>query len=217
MTAGRPGKRSASDAERTRGAIIEAALAAFAEQGFDKASVRDIAREAGVSHGILRHHFGSKMALWTQVMDQVFDHFANYMVPLFSSVNKSASEEPPLSAAESFRKVVCGFVDISLQNPEYTRLFVLETKGEGERAEYCQKRFAALHEAIDGLFSQAKEEIPALANHSNDSFFYSLMSLTYFHLVFPAMGASIEFPVAGGFSTKRDMIVGVLMPDFVSV
>ncbi|TNC83416.1 MAG: hypothetical protein CSH37_14320 [Thalassolituus sp.] len=59
MTAGRPGKRSASDAERTRGAIIGAALTAFAEQGFDKASVRDIAREAGVSHGILRH-------LWQQ-------------------------------------------------------------------------------------------------------------------------------------------------------
>lgn len=216
MTAGRPGRRSASDAERTRGAIIGAALTAFAEQGFDKASVRDIAREAGVSHGILRHHFGSKMALWTQVMDQVFDHFANHMVPLLRSANKVHSEEPVIGAAESFRKVVCGFIDISLQNPDYTRLLVLETKGEGERAEYCQKRFAALHDAIDGLFQHAKEQIPALQKHSNDSFFYCLMSLTYFHLLFPAMGASIEFPIQQGFSSKREMILGVLMPDFVS-
>ena len=215
MTAGRPGKRSASDAERTRGAIIEAAMAAFAEQGFDKASVRDIAREAGVSHGILRHHFGSKMALWTQVMDQVFDHFANYMLPLIQAANQLPAEQSQVTAADNFRKVVCGFVDISLGNPEYTRLLVLETKGDGERAEYCQKRFAALHAAIDGLFSQAKEEIPALANHSNDSFFYCLMSLTYFHLVFPAMGASIEFPIEGGFSSKREMVLGVLLPDFV--
>ena len=40
--------------------IRDAALAHFAEEGFEGATVRSIARSAGVSPGLLRHHFGSK-------------------------------------------------------------------------------------------------------------------------------------------------------------
>jgi len=43
-----------------RARIRNAALRSFTENGFDRATVRDIARAAGVSPGLLRHHFGSK-------------------------------------------------------------------------------------------------------------------------------------------------------------
>jgi TetR/AcrR family transcriptional regulator, regulator of cefoperazone and chloramphenicol sensitivity len=46
-----------------RARIREAALAQFAAVGFEKATVRAIAADAGVSPGLLRHHFGSKQAL----------------------------------------------------------------------------------------------------------------------------------------------------------
>ncbi|MBO0818710.1 MAG: TetR family transcriptional regulator, partial [Actinobacteria bacterium] len=36
------------------------ALALFAERGMDGATIRDIAKAAGVSGGLVRHHFGSK-------------------------------------------------------------------------------------------------------------------------------------------------------------
>jgi len=35
----------------------------FAEHGFEKATIRGIAETAGVSSGLIRHHFGSKEAL----------------------------------------------------------------------------------------------------------------------------------------------------------
>ncbi|SRR6266498_914360 len=35
----------------------------FAEHGFDKATIRGIAKEAGVSSGLIRHHFDCKEAL----------------------------------------------------------------------------------------------------------------------------------------------------------
>lgn len=47
----------------TRARIRDAALRLFAERGIDGATIRDIAREAGVSAGLIRHHFGSKEAL----------------------------------------------------------------------------------------------------------------------------------------------------------
>jgi AcrR family transcriptional regulator len=43
-----------------RARIRNAALRHFADRGFDRATIRDIARAAGVSPGLVRHHFGSK-------------------------------------------------------------------------------------------------------------------------------------------------------------
>ncbi len=43
-----------------RARIRNAALRYFTEYGYDRATIRDIARAAGVSPGLVRHHFGSK-------------------------------------------------------------------------------------------------------------------------------------------------------------
>ncbi|MDA8315251.1 MAG: TetR family transcriptional regulator [Actinomycetota bacterium] len=43
--------------------LRDAALRLFAERGIEATSVRDIANAAGVSGGLVRHHFGSKEAL----------------------------------------------------------------------------------------------------------------------------------------------------------
>src|ERR1044072_3566289 len=41
----------------------DAAIALFADKGIEGATIRDIAQKAGVSSGLLRHHFGSKEGL----------------------------------------------------------------------------------------------------------------------------------------------------------
>jgi TetR/AcrR family transcriptional regulator, regulator of cefoperazone and chloramphenicol sensitivity len=46
-----------------RARIRDAAMRLFAERGIDGTTIRDIAKEAGVSAGLIRHHFGSKEAL----------------------------------------------------------------------------------------------------------------------------------------------------------
>jgi len=46
-----------------RARIRDAAIRLFAERGIDSTTVRDITQAAGVSPGLLRHHFGSKEAL----------------------------------------------------------------------------------------------------------------------------------------------------------
>jgi TetR/AcrR family transcriptional regulator, regulator of cefoperazone and chloramphenicol sensitivity len=43
-----------------RARIRDAALRYFTEYGFDRATIRGIAHAAGVSPGLVRHHFGSK-------------------------------------------------------------------------------------------------------------------------------------------------------------
>ena len=46
-----------------RARIRDAAIALMSEHGIDGTTIRDIAQAAGVSSGLLRHHFGSKEGL----------------------------------------------------------------------------------------------------------------------------------------------------------
>lgn len=74
-------KRTAEDAERTRLALLEAALMAFAEKGWRGATFEHVAARAGVTRGALNHHFRSKSALledalgwgWAEYESRVFD------------------------------------------------------------------------------------------------------------------------------------------------
>jgi AcrR family transcriptional regulator len=61
-TGRRPGKQD------TQQAILDAARRAFAERGYDGASIRQIAGSAGVDPGLVHHYFGSKQELFLAVL-----------------------------------------------------------------------------------------------------------------------------------------------------
>jgi AcrR family transcriptional regulator len=63
----RPGKQD------TREAILEAAREAFAERGYDGASIRLIAAGAGVDPALVHHYFGTKNQLFLDAMQAPFD------------------------------------------------------------------------------------------------------------------------------------------------
>jgi AcrR family transcriptional regulator len=52
----------------TRDAILAAARAAFGERGYGGASVRGIARDAGVDPALVHHYFGTKPGLFAAAM-----------------------------------------------------------------------------------------------------------------------------------------------------
>ncbi|WP_142003985.1 TetR family transcriptional regulator [Amycolatopsis cihanbeyliensis] len=66
MTGERRARRR--DAAATRRALLEAAAALFAERGFDRTTVRAIASRAEVNQALLFRYFGSKDALFEEVM-----------------------------------------------------------------------------------------------------------------------------------------------------
>ncbi|WP_425826226.1 TetR/AcrR family transcriptional regulator [Streptomyces fractus] len=67
MTDAKPRGPYAKTAAR-RAEIVRAARDSFAEHGFTKASLRDIAERAGITHAGLLHHFRSKDELLTEVL-----------------------------------------------------------------------------------------------------------------------------------------------------
>ena len=64
------------DAERTKAAIVEAARRLFSERDFSAVSIRDIAAAAGVSHGLVQHHFGTREQLVAAIIRQEVAEFA---------------------------------------------------------------------------------------------------------------------------------------------
>ena len=65
-----PRKRAEQQrAQSTRTAILEAALAEFAEKGFEAASIRSIAERTGFQHPLITYHYPSKDLLWQAVAE----------------------------------------------------------------------------------------------------------------------------------------------------
>jgi AcrR family transcriptional regulator len=66
----RPNQRALAK-QRTREKIVAAATALFAERGYEGATIRDIAREAGMSTGAVFASFTDKSDLFAEIAEQV--------------------------------------------------------------------------------------------------------------------------------------------------
>lgn len=58
--------------EKTRAAILQAALREFGEEGLEGARMDAIARRAGVNKALLHYYFGDKQSLYGATLDLVF-------------------------------------------------------------------------------------------------------------------------------------------------
>jgi TetR/AcrR family transcriptional repressor of nem operon len=86
---------SNEEKERSRARILTAAGRLFRERGVEGASVGDIMREAGMTHGGFYRHFADKEALLAAALT---DAFASFAQPL-----AVASETEASAAADAFR------------------------------------------------------------------------------------------------------------------
>ena len=96
----------------TREAILDAARRVFAEQGYQQATIRDVARLAGVDPALVHHYFGRKQELFVAavqlpvnpveqlmaVLAQDPDQAGERMVELFLSIWDHAAGQNPLLA-----------------------------------------------------------------------------------------------------------------------
>lgn len=64
----RNGSSGGPNEQATRRAVIDAAVACILERGFYRASSNEIARRAGVTWGVIQHHFGTRERLMLAVL-----------------------------------------------------------------------------------------------------------------------------------------------------
>jgi len=73
--------------ETTRDAVLEAAIWAFAEYGFDNATLSVIAQKAGVTAATLPYHFSDKQGLWDAVIEAFYKELFGFAGTLTANEN----------------------------------------------------------------------------------------------------------------------------------
>src|ERR1700732_456813 len=79
----RPRKRAEQQRSiETRVSILNAAIAEFAERGFEGASIRAIADRLGLQHPLITYHFRSKDILWRGAAEPAFAQITKQVATL---------------------------------------------------------------------------------------------------------------------------------------
>jgi len=131
--------------------ILQTALEHFAVKGYDRVSVREIARECGLSQAGLLHHFSSKEELFLEVLRRRDDRNGEPFVP---------------EHVHSVDRLI-GAVDRNADEPGLVRLFVTmsaeSTSVESPAHAFFEERYAWLSEQIaeDVRQHQERNEISA--------------------------------------------------------
>lgn len=88
--------------------ILEAARAIFAEQGYDGATTREIARRATVSETLLFRYFGSKAALFDRIL---FAPVSGLMSSFLITHSARDIDEDPVASTRDFLNALLAFAD----------------------------------------------------------------------------------------------------------
>ncbi|MFD9225700.1 TetR family transcriptional regulator [Streptomyces sp. NPDC060064] len=70
---GRPARTESDEGPGARERILEAARTEFAERGYDKTTVRGIAKAAGVDPALVHHYFGTKDEVFAAAIEVSFE------------------------------------------------------------------------------------------------------------------------------------------------
>jgi len=97
--------------EHTRERILEAATTEFALHGLEGASIRAIARRAGVSHTRFVYYFDSKEGLWQAVaLRTISDLTSRYVAPL--------TQRGKIEDADLLKLLWTEYIRFSYENPQ---------------------------------------------------------------------------------------------------
>lgn len=125
---GRPVHCAVSDA-----LLLETALQSFGENGYDGASVREIARRLKVSHNLIPQRFGSKEALWYAAVDHGFGRLEKDLLRAAQSLGKDE-----LSV---LRGLILSFIEINALHPSLLQIINQEASQPGPRLDYLFRTY----------------------------------------------------------------------------
>lgn len=138
---GRP--PAGGDTEISREKLLQAALRAFAERGYEGMSMRNLAQELGISHGLLNLRFGTKQQLWEASVEHGLDQFRERMLNL-----------PRQGSLEArFKSAVSQVLDAINTVPEMLHLLNSEGMNQSPRLDHIAEtilaeRYSRLEEVI---------------------------------------------------------------------
>jgi TetR/AcrR family transcriptional regulator len=155
----------------TRSLILKAAIAEFAEKGFDAASIRSIAERISLQHPLITYHFPSKDALWRASAEYTF-------AQIREEWDRVAPEAIDISALKRVREEYRSLFRYTVAFPEFHRFMRQETYSNNPRLKWVAQN--VLKPLLDRLLPQirAAQREGLLPRVEPIVFHYMMVSLT---------------------------------------
>ena len=102
--------------------ILDAAENLFAQHGYEGASTRKIANQAGISINTLHYHCGGKKNLYKKVMERALVSVTNLVDEHVSKILKNDLTDTNM-LEDSITELINDLFDTLHKNPNYARLF----------------------------------------------------------------------------------------------
>ena len=107
----RPEEGGYARGEETRARIVASAMAVFGEQGYDRASTRQIAANAGVNPPALQYYFDSKEGLYRACVQAIVDRVREVLAPAMQRAQAAISARAQPLALEALLNLLDALTD----------------------------------------------------------------------------------------------------------
>jgi TetR/AcrR family transcriptional regulator len=167
-----PGRRAEQQRSlETRASILNAAIAEFAERGFEVASIRAIADRLGLQHPLITYHYRSKDILWRAAAEHAF-------AQIRAGWDSSAPENSDLSPLARLREEYATLFRYTVAFPEFHRFMRQETLTNNPRLKWVAEAVLAplLRRLIPQIVAAQKQGL--LPKVDPILFHYMMVSLT---------------------------------------
>ena len=116
--------------------ILDAALRAFASQGYDAMSLRSLNAELGLSHGTISQRFGTKERLYYAAIDSGFTTFFEDIARRRTEALGPDAASGDIDDLDELRVTIRSFLGAALLRPELGRLMNQEGLNHSPRLVY---------------------------------------------------------------------------------
>jgi AcrR family transcriptional regulator len=132
----------------TRAAILAAAEQEFAKHGLGSARTEEIAKQSGVTKGMIYHYFGSKEKLYEAALEQVF-------APLLISLQQFVA--PESEPSEALKGVMERIMQLAGERPGVPAMLFFEVM-QNRGAYYSKIGFPSLYHLLATILRRGQKK-----------------------------------------------------------
>jgi AcrR family transcriptional regulator len=194
--------------ERSRTALLDAALALFSSQGYRATSVRDIAERAGTSTGSVYHHFRDKEAIFQTLLDHFWQASSSPDFPLLRVFEDGAFPDKLPEIGRAAQEMVAKW------RPYIALIYVDVVEFEGRHIHRFYKDMAARYEDVLnrrpdlGISERMRDGIPPAV-----AMLLTTRIYIYYFIVETLFGVPNHFGLSSDEATR--LIAGILTKGMV--
>jgi TetR/AcrR family transcriptional regulator len=162
--------------EASRAKILDAARIEFVSYGLSGGRVDRIAAQSGVNKNLIYHYYGSKDALYLEVLERIYAHLR---------ARQQDQDLRGLPPVEGMKRLVSSTFDHFVATPDLIRLMSIENIHYGEhlkRSQSTRPLYSGLLDTIRILLKRGQQEGVFRANVDPVDLYLSISGLAYFFL-----------------------------------